>query len=193
MLRTMAAEPDDTTLMLRYCAGEMSAFEVLYRRHRGPLYRYFLRQNRDSELAAELFQEVWIRIIGARHSYRPAARFTTYMYKIAHHCLIDHLRRAGRRPEDPDVKLPEDADMPPDPAGGPESDVLRDEVARALRGALATLPAEQGEAFLLHEEGNLSVAEIAEITGVPAETVKSRLRYALRKLRGVSAGLQEFQ
>lgn len=193
MLPAMAAEPDDTTLMLRYCAGEVAAFEMLYRRHRGPLYRYFLRQNRDPELAAELFQEVWIRIVGARHNYRPTARFTTYMYKIAHHCLVDHLRKAGRRPEDPAAQLPDDGEMPADPAGGPESDALRDEAGHALRRALATLPAEQCEAFLLHEEANLSLAEIAEITAVPAETVKSRLRYAMRKLRDAAAGLQEFR
>lgn len=183
ILPGMVPEPDDASLMLRYAAGEAAAFEVLYRRHRAPLYRYFLRQLRNPEESAELFQEVWARIIRARQSYRPAARFTTYMYQVAHNALVDHLRRQGRRLEDPAADPPEPDLVADELHAGPEAAVLGAQRVARLRLALAALPAVQREAFLLREEGGLALSEIAQVTGAELETVKSRLRYAIRKLR----------
>ncbi len=183
MLPAMVPEPDDISLMLRYRAGDVSAFETLYRRHKGPLYRYFLRQCRDGQAAADLFQDVWSNIIRARESYRPTARFTTFMYQIAHNCLVDHFRRQGSRLEDPAADPPDHADETP----GPEALVMATEVTLFFRRALDRLPALQREAFLLREEADLSLADIALVTGTSEETVKSRLRYALKKLRTIVA------
>ena len=179
----MAPEPDDASLMLRYAAGDLAAFETLYHRHRGPLYRYFTRQTRDADQAAELFQDVWARIIRARESYRPSAQFTTYMYQIAHNALIDHFRRQGRMAEDAGADPPDPDGIPDQSQPGPEAEAARAETRARLRQALEALPAVQREAFLLHEEAELSLADIARITGAGQETVKSRLRYAVRKLR----------
>ena len=177
----MAGEPDDTALMLRYRAGDTLAFERLYSRHRAPLFRFLLRQCNDRDLSGDLFQEVWARIIKARLDYEPGALFTTYMYQIARNLLIDEWRRRGRRPGD-QAGDGEDPDEQPT-QGGAEDGAIGLEAADALRRSLAALPDEQREAFLLREEGGLSLAEIAAVTGVAEETAKSRLRYAVSKLR----------
>ena len=212
MLPAMAAGSDDAELMTRYATGDVAAFETLYRRHKGPLYRYFLRQCGDPEAAAELFQEVWVRIIKARERYEPKARFTTYMYQIGHNCLVDHYRKMGRSLTD---AAPEESaggsadpvaeDVDPafasaswslvdweggaDASAGPEAATAVAQQATRLRAALEALPAEQREAFLLHEEGEMGLAEIAAVTGANKETVKSRLRYAVKKLRGALGDL----
>ena len=185
MLPAMAGPPDDSELMLRYQRGDTAAFQTLYERHKGPLYRYFMRQVGDGQTASDLFQETWTKIIGARRRYQPTAKFTTYMYKVAHNCTVDHLRKLGRNPAaDPAQQV--DPELAPATANTESATVaiqLRERFARAL----AELPEEQRSAFLLREEGGLSLAEIAQTTGVPEETAKSRLRYAVKKLRAVLA------
>jgi DNA-directed RNA polymerase specialized sigma24 family protein len=95
----MAGATDDAQLMARYAAGDIAAFEALYARYKGPLYRYFLRQCGNATTASELFQGAWIRIIKTRERYEPTVRFTTYVYQIAHTCLVDHFRKAEANPE----------------------------------------------------------------------------------------------
>lgn len=171
--------------MLRYRDGDAGAFDALYARHRGGLYRYLLRQCEQRAHAEELFQDVWMNLIRARGQYRVEAKFSTYLYRLAHNRLIDHYRRqAGRVPvsfEDDDCPALEGiADV-----AGTQPERLaetREQVLR-LMAELERLPEAQREAFLLHEEGGLSVEDIARATGVGKETAKSRLRYALARLR----------
>ena len=92
-----APESSDEDLMLAYARGEMRAFETLYARHRGPLYRFVLRSIRNRALADELYQEVWSRVVAARARYRPQAKFSTWLLQIAHNLMIDHFRR--QRPQ----------------------------------------------------------------------------------------------
>lgn len=167
--------------MLAYAAGDMDAFQTLYARHRGPLYRFIARGISPRATADECFQEVWSRVIAARSRYRPQARFSTWLYQIAQHLLIDQYRRA--RPQvsldDPDspLQLPDTDDNRPDTRlGGFEQ-------RRRLQLAIAELPEEQRIVLLLRLEQELSLEEIGAITGVGRETVKSRLRYAMDKLR----------
>jgi RNA polymerase sigma factor (sigma-70 family) len=170
-------EATDEELMLAYREGDAGAFEALYRRHRGALYRFVLRSIKQRATAEELFQEVWIRVIEARRRYAPQARFTTWLYTIAHNLLVDHWRRRGLSV----VQLDEEQDFaaPDDPARQAEA---RESLGRFLQ-ALEALPAAQREAFLLHEEAGLTVAEIAAVTGAGEEAAKSRLRYATAKLK----------
>jgi RNA polymerase sigma-70 factor (ECF subfamily) len=165
--------------MLAYGRGDAGAFETLYRRHRGPLYRFMLRAIQQRSSAEELFQEVWIRVIESRSRYAPQARFTTWLYTIAHNLLVDHWRRKGLVLASLDSE-----DVAVESANPARQAEARESVARLLQ-AIEALPAAQREAFLLHEEAGMTVAEIAAVTGAGAEAAKSRLRYAMAKLKAV--------
>jgi RNA polymerase sigma-70 factor (ECF subfamily) len=192
----MSDSRSDEALMLEYAAGNARAFEVLYGRHKGPLFRYLLRQCRLSAVAEELFQDVWMNLIRARARYEPRAKFSTYLYSLAHNRLIDHYRQQGRGvpisydddPDDPMIdRLPATAGTQPDR----QVDLARQ--AGQLLRLIEGLPEAQREALLLREEAGLSLEEIAAATGVNMETAKSRLRYAVAKLRhGMrAAGMDE--
>src|SRR5688500_11190308 len=171
-------EAADEQLMLAYRGGDAAAFEALYSRHRGRLFRFVLRSVKSRAAAEELFQDIWMRVIEARSRYAARARFTTWLYAIAHNRLVDHWRRSGLST----VSIDEDADLPgssPDPA---QQVAARQSLAR-FAAALEALPPAQREAFLLYEEAGLSIAEIAAATGANEEAAKSRLRYAMAKLK----------
>tara|TARA_R100001143_G_C3359037_1_gene134391 strand:- start:1335 stop:1913 length:579 start_codon:yes stop_codon:yes gene_type:complete len=169
----------DARLMLAYTRGDTGAFETLYGKHKDALYRYFLRQCGNQALAEELYQEVWIRVIKARETYKHKAKFTTWLYRIAHNILIDYFRKpAGQNDEDIDTQgIPANASNDPDVILGSQEKIQR------FRVQLETLPKEQREVFLLKEEAGLSLEDIALTTGDSFETVKSRLRYAISKLK----------
>ncbi len=194
----MREELADEKLMEAYRDGDARAFDVLYQRHKGGLYRYLLRLCKHSGVAEELFQDVWSNVIRSRERYQASAKFATFLYQIAHNRAIDHLRR---KPElslvpahagegDPEDDDPPAAAIAADPEGQPEAMVERKRLAEQLLEQIAGLPAPQREAFLLREEAGLSLEEIAEATGVSAETAKSRLRYAVAKLRDGLKGLR---
>jgi RNA polymerase sigma-70 factor (ECF subfamily) len=181
-----AALPTDESLMLAWAGGELRAFETLYARHRSRLYSFLLRQLRDAALADEMFQDVWQRVIAARAGWQPDAAFTTWLFRIAHNRLNDHWRAARHRPPAPgdaDERVARMSDT-----RTPESQLSVFEQRRRLQLAMEQLPDEQREVLQLRLEQELSLEEIAQITGVGRETVKSRLRYAMDKLR---AGLSE--
>ena len=180
-LERMQGEPTDEELMLAYAAGDVTAFQTLYSRHRGPLFRHLQRQLRDAGLAEEFFQDTWQRVITARDRYRPEARFATWLYQIAHNRVTDHWRARQHRPSAPEDAA-ELAERVPDPST-PERTLSAFEERRRLQRALEELPDDQREVVLLRLEQELSLEEIGEITGVGRETVKSRLRYAMDKLR----------
>ncbi|HSD17353.1 MAG TPA: RNA polymerase sigma factor [Thermomonas sp.] len=176
-----APDTSDEALMLAYAAGDAGAFGQLYARHRARLYRYLLRHLRDNALADEFFQDVWQRVVSARAGWTPDAGFATWLYTIAHHRLGDHWRSLKHRPaapSDADERLARVAD--PDT---PERVLSDFERRRQLQLALDDLPEEQREVLLLRLEQELTLEEIGGITGVGRETVKSRLRYAMDKLR----------
>lgn len=173
----------DAQLMLRYAAGDARAFDELYGRHRGALWRFIRRSVREAAATDDVFQECWSRVIAHREGYRPEARFATWLYRIAHNCCMDHWRKSGRRGarETPDADAI--AFAADDSSAGPVEAVLEGETGELLAAALERLPDEQRTAFLLYVEGGLSIAEIGEATGVNPETAKSRLRYAAARLK----------
>lgn len=181
------AEEEDARLMLRFAGGDATAFEQLYARHRNGLMRFLQHGLGRRELAEEGFQEVWSRVIGARDRYRPEARFATWLYQIAHNLVVDSYRR--QRPELGSEALEAVGDSAaPNPAGPapalkPEDALDALQQATALQEAMAELPPEQRLALSLRLEQELSLEDIAEATGVGRETVKSRLRYGLDKLK----------
>jgi RNA polymerase sigma-70 factor (ECF subfamily) len=178
------AVTDDTTLMLRYRDGDARAFELLYERHKGPLYRYLQRMCGRREVADDLFQEVWSKVIASRSRYEVRAQFNTFLFRIAHNCAIDYFRRSGR----PHENAAQDIDDVAEQIGAaeherPDAALSEAQVRSDFRRALAELPAEQRDVFVLYEESGLTLEEIGRITGVAMETAKSRLRYAVGKLR----------
>jgi RNA polymerase sigma-70 factor, ECF subfamily len=193
-----ARDADDEGLMLAYADGDAAAFDALYARHKGGVYRYLLRHCGNASVADELFQDVWMNVIRARAGYAPAAKFTTWLYRIAHNRIVDHWRASGRLavvtvpgaadPDDDDDPL---AAIPAPRRDEPDARAGAREIGERLWSALRRLPPAQRDAFLLHQEGGLSLAEIAELTGAGVETVKSRLRYAIDKLRADLAPLRD--
>jgi RNA polymerase sigma-70 factor (ECF subfamily) len=185
----MPAPDSDEQLMLQYRDGDLLAFRVLYARHRLGLYRFIAWRSPRAEWVDEIVQDAWAGLHHARGRYRPDASFRTYLYQIARNRLLDLLRQhqpvlaaelgAGADGRDLFDLLADAAQDVETPDGA----LARTQREGSLHSALATLPGEQREAIVLQQFSGMSVDEIARLVAVPAETVKSRLRYAMRKLR----------
>ena len=182
----MVGTPEDSALMLRYRDGDVAAFGILYKRHNDSLFRYLLRLSGHHDTAEDLYQEVWSKIIKSRSRYRPTAKFTTFLYRVAHNCFIDHIRRNKRHTNEVSVDPDESASPMEEPEDGAERSIAR----AKLNQALGELPPEQRDVVLLFLEAGLSVDKIASVTGVNRETAKSRLRYATAKLKSALADIQ---
>jgi RNA polymerase sigma factor (sigma-70 family) len=195
----MPRDLPDEALMQAYAQGDAAAFDALYARHEQPLFR-FVRRVLGTALAAqadEVFQETWLRIVNARASFRPqGAAWRTWAFTIAHNLAVDRLRASGRE------VVPEPADDGADPLDwlaaaldhshpSTEDEAFWRAAGRQLLQCLERLPDAQRAAFLLHHEDGASVEDLAERLGLPFETAKSRLRYALQKLRGCMGGYLE--
>jgi RNA polymerase sigma-70 factor, ECF subfamily len=179
----MDNDVSDESLMLSYATGDAAAFEILYLRHKGPVYRYMLNLCRNEAIAEELFQDVWMKLINARENYQVKAKFTTYLYKLAHNQFIDHYRKQNVRiVVDQSVEVDE-FEQEGSSKNNPEKQTQTNQVLDKLSILLNELPNEQREVFLLREEAGMSVPEIAETLGINQEAAKSRLRYAINKLR----------
>jgi RNA polymerase sigma factor (sigma-70 family) len=183
------AQETDENLMLRFGRGEGTAFEVLYRRHESRVFRYLHRNVKNEAAANDLMQEVWFAVVRGAANYQPTAKFTTWLFTIAHNRTVDMIRANHRLQSldagddaDPEASSPLER-LAIEAKLEPLAQVQSQDEAAALLGAVAQLPAEQRSAFLLQAEGDLSVEEIAHATGASFETVKSRLRYARAKLR----------
>lgn len=180
----------DEQLMARYRDGEVRAFEVLLGRHSRPVYNFLLRSQGDPELAQDLMQEVFLRIVKGAATYQHRAKFTTWLYTIARNLCVDTARRQKHRRtfslDTPIGENPADGtmvDRVPDKGPGEDRQAMDGQFREGLEQALEALNPDQREVFVLREFQNLPFAEIAEIVDCPVNTVKSRMRYALEGLR----------
>ena len=185
---TSAADSDEQ-LVARYAAGDVAAFEALYERHEASLWRFLLRQCGERAAAEELMQEAWFTVTREAGNFRGDGRFLPWLFTIARHRVID--RHRARRPQQSlDAVVAESdeplvARLPDERSPSPLADSERQEQGQAILQALQRLPPEQREAFVLQAESDLSVEDIARITGTTFETAKSRLRYARDKLKAL--------
>jgi len=199
-MQSLPAEQEsrtDEALMRAYGGGDGRAFEALYERHKAATYRYFLRHaGGQAATADELHQDLWLKVIGARERYEAQAKFSTWLYTLARRRMIDHWRarngasltslEEGEVLAEAEESLAGSRDGSDDPLG-----ISIDlEARQRLVAALADVPTLQRDAFLLHVEGGLSLEDIAGLTTASVETVKSRLRYAYRRLRKALEDLQ---
>ena len=189
-------DPPDEVLLAAYRKGDSGAFETLLGRYRGPIFNFLLRSARDRGRAEELYQDVWMKVIERCDEFRGDAKFSTWLYSIARNLSIDHQRKMKFRGhaslDAPEPRSGQPAgDRVPNP--GPSTEqlasgaLMKERIARAVEG----LPEEQREVFLLRQLQGLAFREISEVVGVPANTVKSRMRYALERLRHTLSDLDE--
>ncbi len=181
-------EPDET-LMVRYLAGDESAFEVVYRRHRDGLRRFLARQCGSSAIAQELAQEAWFKVIRAakKDNYTVEGKFTTFLYRVGKNTLIDWYRKNGSAIEvEIDETVNEKVNVIVEETWvvrNPEDAYAEQERAAAVLAGITELPEIQRMTLLMHLESDMSYEDIAAATGTNRETVKSRLRYARRFLK----------
>ena len=183
-----AAVPDED-LMQRFGRGDAAAMEEIVRRHGRTLFGFLVRSLGSRDKAEDAYQEVFLKVVRSAPGYQPRARFTAWLYTIARNVVIDMARRDQfRRTESLDAPAYDDgdADRMSQVAGSdpdPEQELRGRELQAALEAAIAALPEEQREVFLLRERTCLSFKEIADLTRAPLNTVKTRMHYALNRLR----------
>jgi RNA polymerase sigma factor (sigma-70 family) len=185
------SQDTDENLMLRFGRGDAAAFDALYRRHETRIFRYLQRGVRNEASANDLMQDVWFAVARSAARYQPTAKFTTWLFTLAHNRMVDMIR-ASRPHQSLDADDGSGGEgsslaerLADNPNREPHAEVQSLDQAAALLSAVETLPLDQRTAFLLQAEGDLSVEDIAAATGTSFETAKSRLRYARAKLRQV--------
>jgi RNA polymerase sigma-70 factor (ECF subfamily) len=182
-------------LMTAYQRGDANAFAELVARHERPLWCFLRRSTRDDAAAEDLLQETFMRVIHGASGWRPEAKFSSWLYTIARNLCIDHARKQKHgRPVSLDAQRQRDRESAPPlreqlPGQdmGAERIAQNRELAARLEHAIAALPEAQREVFLMREALELPFAEIAQMIGVSEPTVKSRMRYALERLRSALA------
>jgi RNA polymerase sigma-70 factor (ECF subfamily) len=192
----------DEALMMRFQGGDRSAFTLLVRRHQAPLYNFALRQLKSPATAEEVVQDAFVRVVHNAGEFKHAARFSTWLYTITRNLCIDHARKRALRnhPSLDESKGERDAagegptlgDRTADSRANVERGAVAVEIRERLVAAVDDLPDEQREVFLLREVSNVPFKEIAEIVGVPENTVKSRMRYALERLQAALSDFEEY-
>lgn len=180
----------DEQLMLAYRHGNAAAFDALYARHRSRVFGFLLRHSRrDRAEVEEVFQDSWLKVIRRRDSYDPAKPFLPWLFAIVRNCMVDRWRHLGAVSS---LHVSDDIAMQGASSNGlarPERRADSDGIRQRWEAALAILPVEQREALLLQLETGMTLEEIAAVTGTGRETVKSRLRYAMNKMRAELADL----
>jgi RNA polymerase sigma-70 factor, ECF subfamily len=176
----------DLDLMLRVREGDAGSFDELLRRYRTPLVKYFCRMVRDEALAEDLAQETFLRVYKARHRYRPDARFTTWLYRIATNLALNAIRDSKgrqRRNENTSSEDGETAFEFVDPRASVEHQLIETYRGRMIREAIESLPENQRAAVVLHKYQDADYRQIAGILKVSESAVKSLLFRAYEALR----------
>lgn len=193
-------ETPDEALMARFQRGDRAAFKVLVSRHQKPLFNFALRHLRSPSLAEDVVQDSFVRVVQSANEFKHEARFSTWLYTIARNLCIDQLRKGAlrRHPSLDESRPSQEGEGPtlgeqmPDSRASVERHATSTELRSKISDAVEELPEEQREVFLMREVAHLPFKEIAEITGVPENTVKSRMRYALERLQQALSEYEEY-
>jgi RNA polymerase sigma-70 factor (ECF subfamily) len=194
-------EVTDEVLMMRFQAGDRAAFASLVRRHKTAIYNFTLRLVRSGSTAEDLVQDVFVKVVQSAADFKHESRFSTWAYAIARNICIDHLRKMAFRQhasldqaahDDPAGPTLLDRTADVHPSAAVERSVIGQELGQRIARCVESLPTEQREVFLLREIGNLPFKEIATVTGVPENTVKSRMRYALERLQEALSEYEDY-
>ena len=192
-------EASDEVLMMKFQSGDRAAFAVLVRRHKTAIYNFILRQVRVPPAAEDLAQDVFVKIVQNAADFKHEARFTTWAYAIARNVCIDHLRKMSLR-RHPSLDHSDSGEGPTlgertadsRPGASVDRTAIGAELGVRITRAVEELPPEQREVFLLREIGHVPFKDIAQMTGVPENTVKSRMRYALERLQEALEEYEEY-
>ncbi len=168
---------EDALLIRRIKQGDEAAFNALVYRHYDNIYAFCCRRCGDRELAADLTQEVFLRLVTAVYRYSVTGKFTNYLLTIAVNVCNDHYRR--KKPETAPLEEFSAADP------GAEERLLENDSAEAVRRALDALPDGQRDTVILRYWHNMKLRDIAAVTGVPTATAKSRLRLGMARMRKI--------
>ncbi len=190
----------DEALMVRYQRGDRTAFALLVRRHQTALYNFAFRQLRVQSAAEDVVQEAFVRVVQNAADFKHEARFTTWVYTITRNLCIDQMRKRALRKHASldETRGGEDGEGPTlgeqtaDARASVEREATGSEIKDRIVKAVDLLPDDQREVFLMREVAHLPFKEIAEITGVPENTVKSRMRYALERLQAALSEYEEY-
>ena len=194
-------EVTDEVLMMRFQAGDRAAFAGLVKKHKTAIYNFILRLTRSPSTAEDLVQDVFVKVVQSAVDFKHESKFSTWAYTIARNICIDHLRKMSLRQHPSLDQVRGDApdgptllDRTPDghPSAAVERAVIGAEMGKRITRCVEALPQEQREVFLLREVADLPFKEIASITGVPENTVKSRMRYALERLQEALCDYEEY-
>lgn len=178
-------ENHETELIRRYLQGDAGAFDQLYEHYRLPVFNYLRRQLEQPAVVEDIFQDIWLRVIRSLKMFKTETSFSAWIFTIAHNRLVDHWRQQRDMDSDEILERTPDNTHPTD-----YQQFLRDCVAR-LRQLIGLIKPDQRNAFLLQQESGLTLEQIASVMAVGRETVKSRLRYAMDKLRAGLSGCDE--
>jgi RNA polymerase sigma-70 factor (ECF subfamily) len=180
----MLTQLSDEQLMSVFCdpndINHQRAFEVLYQRHKGPLYRFISQSVNQPQDVNELFQDLWLRVINHKHQFDPQRSFTTWIYTIARRLLIDLFRKIGKSLTEP---LTDESTLADVSLHLPDDVFSQKKLQDQLDQAIAALPDIQKQVLVMKLDGGLSIAQIADITDQPLEQTKSQYRYAVRKVK----------
>ena len=175
----------DQELISKYLAGQESALEKLIRRHKSRVFAYILMVVKDKELAEDLFQDTFIKVINTFRSgqYKEEGKFIQWVMRIAHNLIIDFFRKAKRIPI---VENSDDYDIFDKvriPVESVEDQLITEQIHRDVKKLIDYLPKEQKEVLVMRHYGDMSFKDIAEVTNVSINTALGRMRYALINMR----------
>lgn len=190
-------EASDEALLGRFNDGDAAAFEVLLERYRRPIYNFLLRSTRDPVSAQDLLQDVFLRVVQSSGNFQRQSKFSTWLYTIARNLSVDASRKRAlrRHPSldgNPREGGPTLGDRAPNPGPAPDRRLLSKDAGERIAAAVEALPQEQREVFLMRQLQHLPFRDIAEVVGVPENTVKSRMRYALERLQAALAEYEDY-